>query len=125
VKTSAITGLALSAALLVPQGGAARPLDLEPYRGRQRVLVLSAPTADDSRLAAMRRELREKACAAGERDLVVLEELGGAGFVVRLVGKDGGEKLRREAPVPVDEIFALIDTMPMRREELRRRPGAC
>ena len=43
-----------------------------------------------------------------------------ADFAVLLVGKDGTVKLRRQAPVPAAEIAALIDTMPMRRQEMRR-----
>ena len=43
------------------------------------------------------------------------------GFVVLLVGKDGGEKFRAEEPVPAEEIFRRIDAMPMRRREMRER----
>ena len=43
-----------------------------------------------------------------------------ATFQVLLVGKDGGVKLRRSEPVAVAEIAALIDTMPMRRNEMAR-----
>ena len=44
----------------------------------------------------------------------------GAGqFTVILVGKDGGEKYRAERVVDPDELFALIDMMPMRRREMR------
>jgi hypothetical protein len=38
-----------------------------------------------------------------------------------LVGKDGSVKLRREGTVDLEEIFALIDTMPMRRREMKER----
>ena len=48
----------------------------------------------------------------------------GAGqFTVILVGKDGGEKYRAERVVDPDELFALIDTMPMRRREMRKKPA--
>jgi len=40
-------------------------------------------------------------------------------FTVVLIGKDGGEKLRREEGANLGEIFGLIDTMPMRRREMR------
>lgn len=40
-------------------------------------------------------------------------------FAVLLVGKDGGVKLRRDKLVAVAEITALIDTMPMRHEEMK------
>ena len=41
-------------------------------------------------------------------------------FTVILVGKDGTEKLRRKTPVALREIFALIDSMPMRQREMRQ-----
>ena len=41
-------------------------------------------------------------------------------FEVLLVGKDGTVKLRREKPVAASEITALIDTMPMRQEEMKQ-----
>jgi hypothetical protein len=42
-------------------------------------------------------------------------------FTCILVGKDGGVKLKRHAPVKLEEIFGLIDAMPMRREEMRKK----
>ncbi|MEM6855872.1 MAG: DUF4174 domain-containing protein [Planctomycetota bacterium] len=39
-------------------------------------------------------------------------------FTVLLVGKDTGVKLRRDVPVTIDEVFGLIDSMPMRRQEM-------
>ncbi len=45
----------------------------------------------------------------------------GDGFVMLLVGKDGGLKKRYGEPVPAAEIWKVIDVMPMRREEKRRR----
>ncbi len=36
-----------------------------------------------------------------------------------LIGKDGGVKLKKEFIVPPDEIFTLIDGMPMRRAEMK------
>lgn len=125
MKAGLLAGLVVLTGVLAPPASGDSVLDLGRYRWRQRVLVLSAPDAQDARLVAMRRGLRAQACGVAERDLVVLEIVGGAGFVVRLVGKDGGDKLRREAPVPVEEIFTLIDAMPMRQDERRRRPGAC
>jgi len=35
-------------------------------------------------------------------------------FTLLLIGKDGTEKYRRHQPTDPREIFALIDTMPMR-----------
>jgi hypothetical protein len=41
-------------------------------------------------------------------------------FAVLLVGKDGGVKFRSEGLVLARDLFALIDTMPMRRQETKR-----
>ena len=45
----------------------------------------------------------------------------GAGFAFLLIGKDGTEKLRKKEPVSAQELFSLIDSMPMRQAEMRRK----
>lgn len=40
-------------------------------------------------------------------------------FSVILLGKDGGEKLRKKSFVSAAELFSLIDAMPMRQQEIR------
>ena len=106
-----------------------------PARSPHRlIVVVSAP--DDPRAAVQRAALDGGAPALHERDVLVQNltpdaarhsrpELGvepDAIFEVLLVGKDGGVKLRRGRPVAVSELTALIDTMPMRRDEMRRQP---
>ena len=44
-------------------------------------------------------------------------------FVVVLVGKDGGEKFRSLKPVSVLKLDALVDAMPMGRQEKAARPA--
>ena len=44
-------------------------------------------------------------------------------FLLILIGKDGGVKLRSKSVVPSEDLFALIDSMPMRRAEMRRKKG--
>ncbi len=39
-------------------------------------------------------------------------------FAVVLIGKDSGVKLKQLSPVPAQDIFDLIDSMPMRRSEI-------
>ncbi len=41
-------------------------------------------------------------------------------FSVTLIGKDGGVKMRRDDIVSTREIFQLIDSMPMRQQEMRK-----
>lgn len=42
-------------------------------------------------------------------------------FLIILIGKDGSEKLRSDTVVSPDKLYALIDAMPMRREETRKK----
>ena len=41
-------------------------------------------------------------------------------FTIILVGKDGGEKHRTHAILQSQELFSIIDAMPMRRSEMRK-----
>jgi Domain of unknown function (DUF4174) len=42
-------------------------------------------------------------------------------FRVVLIGKDGGVKLRQADPIAAADLFALIDSMPVRQREMRER----
>jgi hypothetical protein len=43
-------------------------------------------------------------------------------FLVILIGKDGGEKLNSRTPVTADKLMQLIDSMPMRKQEMQQDP---
>ena len=94
---------------------------LEALRWQARpVLVLGPQAQVDAQIAA----LQTRAAALAERDVVLLTDGPGAGaldagggFRLLLIGKDGGVKLDRRAPVDPQEILSLIDSMPMRRRE--------
>ena len=43
-------------------------------------------------------------------------------FTFLLIGKDGGEKYRRESGIDLQDVFRLIDSMPMRQQEMKERP---
>ena len=141
-------GVALSVAGTGAGGTGGEVLD--ELRWSKRVLLVLTPTVDDPRALALSEALARRACGALERDLVLMQipatgpaSLSGkplsqrqaasirerigedSAFLVLLLGKDGGVKLR-EASVPdLDTVFALIDAMPMRREEMRTRSTAC
>ena len=110
---------------------------LKAARWRQRVLLICAPTATDAQLLAQRALLQPVRAGLTERDLLVrelpwaslpaadqqyLRRLGGApeSFRVLLIGKDGGVKRRDTAPVTPAALFATIDGMPMRRQEMKQ-----
>lgn len=126
------------------QAYAARaPFDLEQYRWKNRVLVVSAPTQDDQELAELQAELASASEELKDRDMVFVtlldsgvsiagdRQLAAADaaatraalripngeFALRLIGKDGSIKLSTESVASISEIFALIDSMPMRQRE--------
>ena len=115
----------LIAATTLPAG--ADPLT--EYRWEKRPIVVFAPAEDDPQLAEQLDRLEAARAALEERDNVVIvdtepgsalrQRFDPAPFAVILVGKDGTEKLRRETPVAVEELNALIDSMPMRRREMQ------
>lgn len=51
----------------------------------------------------------------------VLRKVKLSDFEVILIGLDGGVKRRYQEIVSTEELFALIDSMPMRMEEMRRK----
>ena len=94
--------------------------DLAAHQWRHRVLVIDTPSRE---LAEYRRQSAALAAASAglqERHVQVVTQTAKV-FRVRLVGKDGGVKLDRGAPVDVPTLFALIDVMPMRRSEMSGR----
>ncbi len=104
------------------------------YRGKWRVIVALTPSATDPQLDRQRRLYHDMGRGARERDLVLVEAAGSsaaavalrhrlgadAGFTALLIGKDGGEKLRSDTPVGKADLFPLIDSMPMRQQEMRK-----
>ncbi len=118
----------------------AAPDPLNPLQWKARVLVVSAPKADDRGLRGQDAILGADAAGQADRDMTVIRLVGSqapAGvdaaalrerlslppdrFEVVLVGKDGTIVMRRRQPIPLVEIFDRIDAMPMRRDELRKR----
>lgn len=125
-------GLALALALGADGSAASDPL--AAHRGQTRILVVAAPEARDPALLAQREALASARAGLRERDLVVVEAVGAGAdasalrrrlglpdqaFRAVLIGKDGGPKLTATEPVAPERLFATIDAMPMRRDEMR------
>ena len=96
------------------------PPEVAVHKDRHRVVAIVAPSPTDARAARQRALFADVRKACEERDLVVVPVQGKA-FAVLLVGKDGGEKNRWTVPVEPRTVFSLIDAMPMRRAEMKRR----
>ncbi|MDA0707234.1 MAG: CIA30 family protein [Proteobacteria bacterium] len=120
-----------------------QPFELAQYRWDKRVLVLSATSTDDQDLQAQQQAIEATRDSFESRDMVLVTLLDSAPvsagdraltatevatartalgitrdeFALRLIGKDGSVKLARDTVTPMSDIYALIDTMPMRRAE--------
>lgn len=108
--------------------------DLEEARWNLRPVLVFSPSGEYPDFLRQEELLAIDADGLAERDVRVVRVLGDSdaalraryrapmeAFTVILIGKDGGEKLRSGEPVTTGELFALIDTMPMRQQEMRRR----
>ncbi len=116
--------------------------------GKTRPLIVIAASAADPVLVKLKTSLSEpdNQRAFAERDMVLFMVIDGHGQRdgrdmsveaskalieelrlpprplprVILVGKDGGKKLERHAPIALNELFGIIDAMPMRQVEMGR-----
>lgn len=113
---------------------------LQRLTWKNRVVVIYAPRADSDKLQQQRQQLSNHQPGARERDLVVIECIGPTmnsedknylkrhfnhnmtTFGVWLIGKDGGTKLAGTEPIEASEFFELIDSMPMRKAEMKDNP---
>jgi hypothetical protein len=124
--------------------GAVDPLD--SHRWKHRLIIASVTTRDAAKeVESSLRKLRSEIL---DRDLRVLDVSsstrikGAIGFSKKesealrqrlsiptngnhfvLIGKDGGVKARQNGDLSLEKFFALIDTMPMRQQEMRRKRG--
>jgi hypothetical protein len=123
--------------------GAASPGGLQAFVWRKRVVLVFGPHVDDPRVQRQRRALHALTRRNDDRDLQLVTVLGEAVappvasadalrrefkvepgvFTALLLGKDGGVKLRSRDAISADRLVSTIDAMPMRRDEMARRPG--
>jgi len=110
--------------------------DLSEFLWKNRVVVVFADSPDDPRFHEQIDRLSEGAEALFDRDVVVLvdtdpaadsmlrQKLRPRGFMLVLVGKDGGVKLRKPSPWTVRELSRTIDKFPSRMREVEERRGS-
>lgn len=135
-----------AAGLTAAASGPAFAGSLDRYRWNRRLVVVFAPLKTHPNLVVQRQRLKAAAAGLEEREITVIEAVQNTAyldgrptfeldartlraehgvsvveFAVLLIGKDGGEKLRRDAPVTADTLFDTIDAMPMRQQEMRQK----
>lgn len=115
------------------------------HQWKDRLLLLFSNRQDDAVALQQLKRFRNDTAALKERDLLIYRispkivtgpegepeitsewfykyyHVGKDEFNLILIGKDGGEKLRSEELIEVQKVFDLIDSMPMRQAEMRRR----
>jgi hypothetical protein len=126
-------------------------MQLSDVEWKKRPLLLFAPNHHSVRLQQTQYRLQQNSCELEDRDMFVAVIVGQGHsamdkqpislqyasslrkqfaissdqFVVILLGKDGGEKYRSYQIPDLDKIFALIDGMPMRQDEIQENPVNC
>ena len=128
--------------------GFGRAQDLRPLRWENRVLLLFTDSLMHPQYQKMEEALLKEEEAVEARKLVVYTIMGKKvsrglpaetwqddlplreasqnlrkGFGLELIGLDGGVKYRSTSAVSLQELWALIDGMPMRRAELKNQGG--
>ncbi|WP_152463873.1 DUF4174 domain-containing protein [Sulfitobacter sp. THAF37] len=110
--------------------------DLSEFRWKKRPVVVFADSPNDPAYIEQMELLRARPEDLAVRDVIVLSDtdpdarsplrlkMRPRGFMLVLVGKDGGIKLRKPFPWDVREITRSIDKMPMRQREIRERKEA-
>lgn len=107
-------------------------LNFSPQDVAHREILLIAQRMDDPDLLIQKKILQADEEGLTERDIIIslitpesdkkrFEKFmkNGKGFRFILIGKDGGIKLSSDKPVTLKQLFALIDSMPMRRYEVK------
>lgn len=139
-----MTRAAAIAALLATAPTAAGADTFDDLLWQARPVVVFAADASDTRVSEQVALLTADAGAVEERDIVILEvwpdrvemdshpvaaapadlyrrfRVEPGRFSVLLVGKDGGVKRRLDSVIAPGALFDQIDSMPMRRQEMRR-----
>ncbi len=104
MKPFMLTGFTLIVFMILGPTGA-MPMDLSRFQWKDRLLLLFAPDDGHPDLTEMQRQLAVRRAGVADRDLRVFE------IVDRGTSRLDGAPLERE----------LIDSMPMRQNEMRRK----
>lgn len=112
---------------------AAGETDLSEFVWKNRPIIVFADSENDPAFIEQLDLINARLDDLAERDVVVLtdtdpstlspvrKKLRPRGFMLVIVGKDGGVKLRKPFPWNVREISRSIDKMPIRQREIRER----
>lgn len=125
------TALLLMSLLILTTLVNAGPEKIADYRWKKRVVLVFGEVPDVEKQLKL---WNSETPGFEERDIVI-EKISGSeplarkireqfqiapgAFAVLLIGKDGGEKFRNNSPIAASRLFSEVDSMPMRRQEMR------
>ncbi len=124
---------------------------LKSYRWKNRLLLVFVPQVQDQRLTTIKQTLQAVECEFEDRDLLLgvltrnapsrigndlissydeaelrqKYDIKSNQFAVILIGKDGKPKNQLSDVPQIEKIFAQIDTMPMRQQEMSETSNQC
>lgn len=136
----------MGAGVLVSAAGGALAGPLDGYLWKRRLLLVFAPVKPYPTFMVQRDNLKPVTEGLEERDITVIEIVHNSVFIkghpkiemnakqlradhgveivefkLLLIGKDGEEKMRRGEAMEAEDLFAMIDAMPLRKQEMRQR----
>ena len=105
-------------------------IELNQYLWKNRIILTFADDQDHPDLIKLKAEMKENNCEILNRDLLYFHfsNDGKTGnrittndqpFRILLIGKDGGIKYESNRSVSLIHLFELIDSMPMRQDEMQ------
>ena len=96
--------------------------DLGKHRWKDRVIIIQTPDTNNQLYASQKTEFIGAEEELAERKLVIYEQQDPSKpFKIKLIGLDGGTKLVQTEVLKKEELFRVIDAMPMRMQEMREK----
>ena len=105
-------------------------IELNQYLWKNRIILTFADDEDHPVLIKLKAEMKENECEIINRDLLhfhfsndhyfgKLTTTNDQSLRILLIGKDGGIKYESSRSVSILRLFELIDSMPMRQDEMQ------
>ena len=105
-------------------------IELNQYLWKNRIILTFADDQDHPDLIRLKAEMKENECEFLNRDLLYfhfsndhyfgkLTTTNDQSLRILLIGKDGGIKYESNRSVSLIQLFELIDSMPMRQDEMQ------
>ena len=112
-----------SLSTLNAQNSAFRRVLLFADKANDTTLMQQKQLLESDKAGCLERDIRIEIYITSQTDKTFLKKynITQPQFTFLLIGKDGGIRLRSKKVISKGQLFALIDTMPMRQDEMKRQ----